>query len=239
MFEGKVWPSCTSNSDTNGREVRNSLISFTRASSAWNFLNWAIAWSLPGRSCSICCCAAAICPRRSRNPYSRYASQSSNTAATTMAAPLMKKAVRTTFVSGNRSKLRKFGCHGGTAGAALASDFFFSSDSIGNRNGWRNHQAEEPEPPRIQATGHDAVGDHDFAGLQPGAEIERHARDSERRGDSPIEPGQLWRRGGAEHLAHRLARLHLIEADRGLQLLEELLDQQRAHAGEVEGVGEK
>mgnify|MGYP000370182700 CR=1 FL=1 len=46
---------------------------------------------------------------------------------TAPAAVLTKKVVRTTFVSGNRSKLRKLGCHNG---AATGASLFFVRDSI-------------------------------------------------------------------------------------------------------------
>src|SRR3954471_15952839 len=104
-----------------------------------------------------------------------------------MAAPLTKNAVRMTFVSGNFSKLRKFGCQFGSAGPAAASLFFFSSDSMDEVV--LGHQAENAEPADILRILGQALRDGDVAGLQPRQRIELEAGDAKRRRNRSVEPG--------------------------------------------------
>src|SRR5580698_5585225 len=98
-----------------------------------------------------------------------------------MAAPLMKKAVRTTFVSGNSSTFRRSGCQGGTTTTA---SLFFVGAIVGVV---LDHQAHEPEPPEVAGGLRECVGNGDVARLQPGERIELQGRDSERGRERPLE----------------------------------------------------
>src|SRR5271165_5154872 len=156
--------------------------------------------------------------------------------ATSAAAPLMKNAVRTTFVSGSCSAIRRFGCHAGTRDADAS--LFFDSDG-GILRGVLHHQAEQAEPVKFSGGLGKRVRHGHAAGPEPGERVELKGGDAERGRERPLEPGELRGELDANHLPDRLARLDLVESNRGLQLLEEPLYQERAHSREVKAVGSK
>lgn len=101
-----------------------------------------------------------------------------------------------------------------------------------------HHQAQEPEPTGVDLR-FDGVRQRDLARLQPfhGLELERLNAHAD--GNRAIQPGQLLRKQHAEEQADRLAGLDYVKPDRRLQLLDQALRQDRAHAGEIKGVREK
>src|SRR4051794_31044086 len=145
------------------------------------------------------------------------------------AMPLTKNAVRTTLMSGNFSKLRKFGCQAGTCGAVGASLFFFKNGSMDSVV--LSHQGQQAEPAHILRVFREGFGKGHVVRLRPRHEIELESGDAETRRDRRVEPRELGRKLHAQHLADRLAGLHFVESDRGLELFEQPLDQQRSHSG--------
>src|SRR5277367_2228190 len=146
-----------------------------------------------------------------------------------MAAPLTKKAVRTTFVSGSSAAFRRLGCQAGTS--TTASLFFVGAAIL---RVVLDHETHEAEPMEVARGLREGVGHGHVAGLEPGKRVELQRCDAERRGERALEPSQLGGKLDADHLSHGLARLDLVEPDRRLELLEEALDQERPHAREVE-----
>src|SRR5580658_5783348 len=153
--------------------------------------------------------------------------------ATSMAAPLTKKAVRTTFVSGRLATMRRLGCQAGTTTTA-ALLFLVSVSAI--LRVVVDHQAQQPEPAEFPGRLGECVRDDDLARPEPRDRVELQRRDAERGGKRALEPRELRRKLDADHLADGLAGLDLVEADRGLELLQEALYQQRAHSREIERV---
>src|SRR5271155_3240347 len=146
-----------------------------------------------------------------------------------MAAPFTKKAVRTTFVSGRFSTIRMFGCQGGTTTTA-ALLFLVSVSAI--LRVVLYHEAEQPEPAEVPGRLRERVRHDHVARPEPGDGVEFQGCDAERGGERALEPRELRGELDADHLPDRLARLDLVEADRGLELLQEALDQERAHSRE-------
>src|ERR1700690_164075 len=104
--------------------------------------------------------------------------------ATSTAAPLMKKAVRTTFVSGSRTALRRFGCHAGTT--STASLFFFGVAAI--LRVVLDHEAHQPEPPEGPRGRRERVGNGHVARPEPGKGVELQGRYPERGRERALEP---------------------------------------------------
>src|SRR5277367_2350976 len=101
-----------------------------------------------------------------------------------MAAPLIKNAVRTTFVSGSSSTFRRFGCH---AGAATTASLFFVVCAAILRV-VLDHQAHQSEPPEVAGDLGKGVGNGDVARLQPRERIKFQGRYAERGGERALEP---------------------------------------------------
>src|SRR6267154_1713768 len=150
----------------------------------------------------------------------------------TMAAQFTKNDVRTTFTSGNRSKLRKLGCHDGASATAARSPFF----SLNRDIVIMDDETEQPEPAQVPANNRRLCRKSYPTGLQPRLQVGLEPGHPEQTGDGSIKPSHLRRHLHAKHLADRLPGLHFIETDRRLQLLDQFLDQRAAHAGKIEGI---
>src|SRR5271170_4877753 len=114
-----------------------------------------------------------------------------------MAAPLTKTAVRTTFVSGRFSTIRRFGCHAGTT-FAEASLFFAGGGAIFCLV--LNHEAHEAEPVEIACRLRELVGDDHLARPQPRDRVCLQRRDAEGGSERALEPGELRGKLDANHL---------------------------------------
>src|SRR5208283_3774571 len=92
-----------------------------------------------------------------------------STIASSAAAPLTKNAVRTTFVSGSCSTMRRFGCQAGTVDAD-ASLLLVSDGAI---LGYvLDHQAEQAEPVEVPCRLGERIRDNHTARPQPRQRIE-------------------------------------------------------------------
>src|SRR5580658_4715393 len=120
-----------------------------------------------------------------------------------------------------------FGCQGGTTTTA-ALLFLLSVSAI--LRVVVDHQAHQAEPAEIPGRLGQGVRDDNLARPEPGDRVELEGGDAERGGERALEPGELRGKLDADHLADRLAGLDLVEANRGLELLEQALDQERSHS---------
>jgi hypothetical protein len=142
-------------------------------------------------------CRSAICLCTSCSDHSWCRGTSSSAIATSMAAPLTKNAVRTTFVSGRPSTIRRFGCQAGTSGAVRLTFF-----RRGGRHCARSYLTIRPSartsgnrPPSSQGR----RGRH-LARPQPRDGIDLQRGDAERRGEGALEPRELRRKLDADDL---------------------------------------
>src|SRR5579862_875724 len=142
-----------------------------------------------------------------------------------IAAQFTKNDVRTTFTSGSRSKLRKFGCQDGTSDPAAFSLFFILNRDIVILD----DETEQTEPAQILANDRRLFRNGYPASLQPWLQVGLESGHPKQTSDGSIDPSHLRRHLCAKHLADRLPGLHLIETDRRLQLLHQLFDQRAAH----------
>src|SRR6478609_9967034 len=148
--------------------------------------------------------------------------------ATAIAAVLMKKVVRTTLVSGNRSKLRKFVCQSGAATGCAS--LFFVRDSILVRG----QKGEQAEPAFLGLAEGYTISEFDVLRFQPRQQFSLELRNAQRARHGRTQPSQAGGKLCANNTANRLAGLHLVEADGRLEFLEQLFHQNPAHTGEIE-----